>query len=96
MKTKQRKSLYFQTQICSSKQLDCVARLVLDTEDCLELCEGTIADVVRLNMDQNENGLETILQDYETHKFPGSFNLTYPSIGHGTLGGRMCRQINIY
>ena len=54
-----------------------------DTEDCLEQCEGTIADVVRLDIDSNEEGLETLLQDYETFKFPQSNNLTYPSIGHG-------------
>ena len=58
---------------------------MLDNEDCLDLCEGTIADVVRLNIDRNEDGLETILQDYERYKFSESINLTYPSIGHGTL-----------
>ena len=59
--------------------------LDLDTEDCLELCEGTIADVDRLNIDKNEDGLKTILQDYERYKFSESINLTYPSVGHGTI-----------
>ena len=58
--------------------------LDLDTEDCLELCEGTIADVDRLNIDKNEEGLHTLLLDYERFKFSASMNLTYPSIGHGT------------
>ena len=65
--------------------MDCVDSLDVDTEGCLEQCEGTIADVDRLNIDRNEDGLETILQDYERYKFSESINLTYPSIGHGTL-----------
>ena len=59
--------------------------LVVDTEDCLEQCEGTIADVDRLKIYKNEDGLETILQDYERYKFSESINLTYPSVGHGTI-----------
>ena len=82
-RTKQRKYIYLQTEICSSKQLDCLNSLVVDTEDCLEQCEGTIADVLRQKIDKIEDGLETFLQDYERFKFSESFN--YPSIGHGTV-----------
>ena len=65
--------------------MDCVNSLDVDTEGCLEQCEGTIADVLRLNIDRNEDGLETLLRDYERFKFSESFNLTYPSVGHGTV-----------
>ena len=72
-----------QTELCSSTQLDCVNSLDVDTQGCLEHCEGTIADVVRLDINKNEDGLETLLRDYERFKFSESTNLTYPSIGHG-------------
>ena len=64
--------------------MDCVNSLDVDTEGCLERCEGTIADVDRLNIDKNEAGLETLLRDYERFKL-SVFNLTYPSVGHGTV-----------
>ena len=81
LRTKQRKYLYFQTQICSSKQLDCVTSLVVDTEDCLEQCEGTITDVVTLSDLKNEDGLRPLLHDYEIFKFPDLVNLKYPRAG---------------
>ena len=80
-RTKQGKYLYFQTQICSSKQLDCVNSLLVDTEDCLEQCEGTITDVVTLSDLKNEDGLRPLLQDYEIFKFPDLVNLKYPRAG---------------
>ena len=76
--------IHFQTEICSSKQLDCVNSLLVDKEDCLELCEGTIADVDRLDNAKNEDGMTILLEDYERFKFHDSLNLSYPSTGHGT------------
>ena len=55
--------------------------LVVDTEDCLEQCEGTIADVVRLSNAKNEDGLKPLLEDYELFKFPDLENLKYPRAG---------------
>ena len=52
-RTKQRKYLYVQTK----KQLDGVASLLVDTEDCLEQFEGTITDVVTLSDLKNQDGL---------------------------------------
>ena len=69
--------------ICSSKQLDCVNSLVVDTQDCLEHCEGTIADVNKLNNVKNEDGLKKMIEDYEIFKFSDSANLSYPKNGHG-------------
>ena len=64
--------------------MDCVNSLDVDTEGCLEQCEGTIADVNKLYNVKNEDGLETLLRDYERFKL-SAFNLTYPSVGHGTV-----------
>ena len=49
--------------------------LVVDTEDCLEQCEGTIADVVRLSFAKNEDGMKPLLKDYELFKFSESVNI---------------------
>ena len=54
---------------------------MVDTEDCLEQCEGTIADVVRLSDVKNEDGLQSLLQDYEIFKFSDLENLKYPKAG---------------
>ena len=58
--------------------MDCVNSLEVDTEDCLELCEGTIADVVKLDSTKNEDGLKTIIEEYEKFKFSQSGNLSQP------------------
>ena len=55
--------------------------LVVDTEDCLEQCEGTITDVVRLSDVKNEDGLKPLLEDYEIFKFSDLVNLKYPKAG---------------
>ena len=54
---------------------------MVDTEDCLEQCEGTIADVVRQNNVKNEDGLKSLLEDYEIFKFSDLVNLKYPKKG---------------
>ena len=54
---------------------------MVDTEDCLEQCQGTIADVVRLTDTKNEDGLKPLLEDYELFKFPDLENLKYPRAG---------------
>ena len=56
--------------------------LVVDTEDCLEQCEGTIADVVKLSDVKHEsNELKALLEDYELFKFSDLDNLKYPEEG---------------
>ena len=54
--------------ICSAQELDCVSQIVVDTEDCLEHCEGTIVDYNKISSSPNEEGWTTVLQQYETHK----------------------------
>ena len=67
-----------QTRTCSSIELDCVAKQDIDGDDCLEHCEGTIVDVVKLSSSLNELELAGIISDYEKFKYPYSGNLTYP------------------
>ena len=55
--------------------------LVVDTEDCLDQCEGTIADVVKLSDFKNEDGLKPLQVDYETFQFSDLVDLKYPKTG---------------
>ena len=55
----------------------------MDTEDCLEQCEGTIADVVRLTDVKNEDGLKPLLKDYENFKFSDFVRLEHLRKGLG-------------
>ena len=55
--------------------------LVVDTEDCLEHCEGTIANIITKSYVKNEDGLKALLADYETFKFSDLVNLKYPDVG---------------
>ena len=52
--------------------------LVVDTEDCLEHCEGTIANIITKSYVKNEDGLKALLADYETFKFSDLVDLKYP------------------
>ena len=67
-----------QTRTCSSIELDCVNEQNIDGDDCLEHCEGTIVDVVKLSSSLNKEALAEIISDYERFKYPYSANLTYP------------------
>ena len=64
---------------CSAKDLDCVHHVSVDGDTCLERCQGTIADVIKLNNPVNVEALQETLQQYEQYKLPHSVNLTYPS-----------------
>ena len=50
---------------------------MVDTEDCLEQCEGTIADFIRLNDAKNEDRLKPFLKDYGRFKFSEISNLRF-------------------
>ena len=54
--------------ISSAQDLDCVNQIVVDTEDCLEHCEGTIVDYNKISSIPNEEGWTPVLQQYEKHK----------------------------
>ena len=63
------------TKTCSSQDLDCVANLSEETEDCLEECEGSIVEVTRLNSVKEENVMESFIKDYQNCKLSQSINL---------------------
>ena len=58
--------------------MDCVANQNLDTDNCLEHCDGMIVDDVKLSSSLNEKELAEIISDYEKFKYPYFANLTYP------------------
>ena len=65
----------------------------MDTENCLEQCEGTIADVVKVSDDKNEDGLKPLLEDYELFKFFDLVNLTYPKSGPPDFNFKLRRKL---
>ena len=67
---------YFQIRTCTSKDLVCVESLpAVNTEDCLELCEGTIVDVTKLASVREETVMDSFIREYELYKHQHSDNL---------------------
>ena len=64
--------------------MDCVSEVTTEAEECLEQCDGSIAQVLRLDSPRNEEMLRRIVEEYELYKYPESSQLTYPS----TMKGR--------
>ena len=62
----------FQMKTCSSEDLDCVETVMLAarTEECPELCEGTIVDVTRLASTRDETVMASFIRDYQRYKYP--------------------------
>ena len=64
---------------CSSEDLDCVESLpavpAVETEDCLELCEGTIVDVTRLDSVREESVMASFTREYQLYKHQQYNNL---------------------
>ena len=58
--------------------------VTVEPEECLERCDGSIAQVLKLNNPINQETLQRILLAYELYKYPESVNLTYPSSMKGT------------
>ena len=66
----------YQIRTCSSEDLDCVETLpTVDTEDCLERCEGTIMDVTKLGTVKKETVMARFNREYELYKHQQSDNL---------------------
>ena len=54
----------------------CVDNLpAVETEECLEGCEGTIVDVTRLDSVREETVMASFIREYELYKHQQSDNL---------------------
>ena len=47
----------------------------MNTEDCLELCEGTIVDVTKLASVREETVMDSFIREYQLYKHQHSDNL---------------------
>ena len=66
----------YQIRTCTSEDLVCVESLpAVNTEDCLELCEGTIADVTKLASVREETVMDSFIREYQLYKHQQSDNL---------------------
>ena len=81
--------------ICSAQDLDCVNQIVVDTEDCLEQCEGTIVDYSKISSIPNEEGWTNVLHQYEEHKHYEDIKL-HKFYSYSILKGKSKRFSNAY
>ena len=66
----------YQIRTCSPEDLDCVETLpAVDTEDCLERCEGTIMDVTKMGSVREETLMASFTKEYQLYKHQQSDNL---------------------
>ena len=56
-----------QVPLCSPKDLDCVNKIKVRNEECLERCEGTIMDVERVDSELDTEGLAQLMKDYDQY-----------------------------
>ena len=69
----------YQTRVCLPEDLGCVFSVDVDNKQCLEGCQGIIANVMTTRNDQTDlTGLESLLAEYEDFKRPNVTGLQYP------------------
>ena len=56
--------------VCSSEDLDCVESIQIDSNDCIERCDGIIVDAINQNKPKDLSKIGELLKDYENYKFP--------------------------
>ena len=70
--------------ICSAAALDCVRRVALSKDSCLERCHGTVLGYQRLDSSpRDEEGLAKLIAEYENYKNPDNLRLKYPDAMKG-------------
>ena len=75
-----------QIPLCSPSQLDCVEKVTVGKEECLEKCQGTIMHLEKLpNSVRDEDGLATFIREYEEYKDPHNANWDYPDAMKGAI-----------
>ena len=69
----------YQTRVCLPEDLGCVFSVDVDNKQCLEGCQGIIANVMTTRNDQTDlTGLESMLANYDDYKRPNITGLQYP------------------
>ena len=65
--------------VCSSEDLDCVESIKIDSNDCIERCDGIIVDAYKQNKQKDYSKIQNLLKDYENYKFPNNTDVPFPS-----------------
>ena len=76
---------WFQVSICSSEDLDCVESVKIDSNDCLERCDGIIVDAIDENKPKDNSKIKQILAQYENYKFPNKSEVPFPFSLNGKI-----------
>ena len=53
--------------VCGPAGLDCVSKIKVRNEECLERCEGTIMDVEVVDTQLDTEGLAQLMKDYDQY-----------------------------
>ena len=56
--------------VCSSEDLDCVESIQIDSNDCIERCDGIIVDSYKENKQNDLSRIKELLVEYENYKLP--------------------------
>ena len=71
--------LKFQEPLCSSKEIDCVKSVKVDTKNCLKPCSGLIVTSFSENkVKKNVENLFPSLEDYNNYKKISKYPSEYP------------------
>ena len=71
--------IWWKVAVCSSEDLDCVESIQIDSNDCIERCDGIIVDAYKQNKQKDYSKIQNLLKDYENYKFPNNTDVPFPS-----------------
>ena len=77
--------------VCSSEDLDCVESIQIDSNDCIERCDGIIVDAINQNKPKDNSKIQELLMEYENHKFPNNTDVPFPF----SLNGKNSNIVNL-
>ena len=64
--------------VCSSEDLECVESVKIDSQECIERCDGIIVDAINQNKPKDNSKIEQLLKEYENYKFPNKTDVPFP------------------
>ena len=75
------------TNICSPEKLECVSNIRMNEEHCLNLCDGIVLEVTKVDyLDEKkiQEGISKLLEEYEDYKSSRTGNVGHyePTLLH--------------
>ena len=51
----------------------------MDSNDCIERCDGIIVDAINQNKQNDLSNIQELLRDYESYEFPNKSDIPFPT-----------------